>query len=291
MKPFFFIQTQKGIMALLCLFLGHTCICQVAELKEKEQFPQIRIIKKKERQKPYVGLEIIASMLPPAKIKRREGNYRPYSRLQSSYEIGLNYHYDRPKQITFSYGFHLIVGKTNFFLSIPEEDTRAFPYQIDGHRIIELKDVWWAFKFPFMIQKEVQTKKWDNIILKAGVNLMYSPIWDLNVGGGVNDTSNQYIGIYSGFFSGNNKYLPWVNFSLGGCKDLVLKNNNILTLQLIAVISPRAFYRGNYRITIPGQPVATGTYKVYGNSLGLSIQYYFTSSNKKAVKEYLKKGF
>ncbi len=291
MKLSFLIHTQKGVIALLCMLLAYTCIGQVAELKEIEQFPQISSMKKKERQKPYVGLEIIVSMLPPGKIKRQEGNYEPYSRLQSSYEIGLNYHYARPKQITFSYGFHLIVGKTNFFLNIPEEDTRVFPYQIDGHRIIELKDVWWSFKFPFMIQKEIQIRSWDNIILKTGINLMYSPILDLNVSGGVIDTNNQNINIFSGFFSGNNKYLPWVNFSLGGCKDLVLKNNNILTVQLIAVISPTAFYRGNYRITIPGQPVATGTYKVYGNSLGLSMQYYFTGSNKKAVREYLKKGF
>jgi len=291
MKLLFFIKTQKGIIALLCLLYSNICNCQVAELIETEEPQQLNFMKKKERQKPYVGIEIITSMLPPATIKKQEGNYKPFSRLQSSYEIGLNYHYVKPKAVTFSYGFHLIVGKTNFFLSIPDQDTRVFPYQVDGHRIIDFKDVWWAFKFPFMIQKEVQTKKWNNIILKTGVNLMYSPIWDFHIGGGVIDTSNQYIDIYSVFLSGNNKYLPWVNFSLGGCKDLVLKNNNILTLQIIAVISPRAFYRGNYRITIPSQPVATGTYKVFGNSLGLSMQYYFTGSNKKAVKEYLKKGF
>lgn len=293
MKLTFFIQTQKSIITLLCLILPKICICQVAELKEKEESLQITSMKKKERQKPYVGIEIITSVLPPGKIDRQEGNYKPYSRLQSSYEIGLNYHYVKPKAVTFSYGFHLIVGKTNFFLDIPDEDTRVFLYQTDGRRIIELKDVWWAFKFPFMIQKEIQTKKWDNIILKTGVNLMYSSIWDYNIRGEgiIPDTNYQYVSAYSVFFSGDNKYLPWVNFSLGLCKDLILKNNNILTLQLIAVISPTAFYRGNYRITIPGQPVATGTYKVYGNSLGLSLQYYFTGSNKKAVQEYLKKGF
>jgi len=47
-----------------------------------------------------------------------------------------------------------------------------------------------------------------------------------------------------------------------------------------ADISPTYFLEGNYEFTIPNKPVTSGTYKISGSSLGLSVQYIFTGKNK-----------
>jgi hypothetical protein len=288
-----FKQTQKGFTVLLCLFITNAGICQVAPMVEPEVRPEMNIRKKKERTKPYVGIEIASYMLPQAKIKKTEGKYKLRSRLQSAYEIGLNYFYEKPKGIAFYFGFHFIVGKINFFLTVPPEDTRVFLYPPDGSLILEYKELWGAFKFPFLFSKEFNTPKWGDISIRTGFNVMYSGLMtDLGIGGAVNlDSNYNRFELFSTVLKSNNNYKPWVTFTFGGGKNFYLKNKNILCLNVTSDISTTNFYKADYTITIPGQPVSTGTYRVNGTSLGLSLQYIFTGQNKKIIREYQKKGF
>jgi hypothetical protein len=283
--------TQKGLIVLLCLLIANFCKGQQAAIENnnKAQIPDFR--KKEKKKKTAMGIEISSAVLPKAKIIRASGNYKLQSRLQSSYDIGINFIRSISTNTSLSAGIHFVVGKRNFYLNVPDNDVSQF--RVDGLLIVEDKELWGAFRFPILIERKLDSKKWGKVLIKGGLSIRYSGLMpDLRIaGGGVYGPNNQLISIFSGDFSGNNNYKPWITFIVGGGKVFSLKNKNILSLCIQADISGTYFYSGNYEITIPNQPISTGIYKVNGTSLGLSVQYVFTGENKRIVRSYQKKGF
>jgi hypothetical protein len=289
---FYCLKIQKGLATLLAFVLTEFSYSQHVLLVE-DNFSDTVVFFKSEKstKKGNLSIEVTASILPKARITRDEGNYKLKSRIQSSYGLGINYLYDINKSIAVTSGLHFIVGKRNFFLNIPSEDISQ--YNLSGHLIIEDKELWGAFWIPLQLEKKINAKKTGLISLKTGLNLRYSGLMtDLVMsGGGIIDSNNQVISIFSAFFSGNNNYKPWITFLAGVSKLFVLDNHNVLSVGLQADISPTYFLKGDYEITIPNKPVTSGTYKISGTSLGLSVQYIFTGYNKRTVRSYQKKGF
>lgn len=283
--------TQKGQTTLLCLLIANICSSQTTAIEGHESSPIQNFRKEKKINKTTMSIEIISSILPKAKITRKEGKYKLQSYLQSSYDLGLNFIYEANKSTSISTGIHFVVGKWNFFKNFPPQD--LLPYITDGKKMLESKGLWGAFRFPFLFEKKIDSKKNSSLILKTGINIRYSGLMlDLGIGGGgYYDQNGQMISIFSGDFSGDNNYKPWITFLVGGGKVFSLKNKNILSICLQADISGTYFYIGTYEITIPNQPVSTGTYKINGTSLGLSVQYIFAGENKRIIRSYEKKGF
>jgi len=103
----------------------------------------------------------------------------------------------------------------------------------------------------------------------------------------MSDESNEYIlvypppvSIFNSEISARNNGIPWITFLGGLSKSILLNNKNVLSLGVQVDLSPTYFLEGNYEITIPNKPVTSGTYKISGSSVGLSIQYIFTGTNK-----------
>lgn len=287
---YYCLKNQKGLATLLVFLTTKFCFCQVTSssgnlLSNSYKYFNNEMVLKKSN----IGVEITASMLPKAKITRETGNYRLRSRLQSAYGIGINYLYNVNKSLLISSGFHVNIGKWNFFANIPSEDLSR--YNVSGRSIIWSKDIWGAMRIPVLIEKKINTKKAGLVSIKTGINFRYSGFMtDLVMsGGGIIDSSNQVISIFSAFFSGKNDSKPWITFSAGASKLFILDNLNILSVGLQVDISTTYFFKGNYTITIPDKPVTSGTYKISGTSVGLSVQYIFTGSNKRLIREYEKK--
>lgn len=237
------------------------------------------------------SIEITASVLPKAIITRTEGSYRLHSHLQSAYDAGINYIYNFNENLSVSSGLRIIIGKRNFFLNVPSEDLSR--YNLNGHLIIEDKEIWNVVSVPVWFEKRIDTKKAGLIAVKAGLSLRYSGFMNDLVmkGGGIIDSNNYVINIFSAYFSGNNNNKPWLTFLAGLSKLFVLDNQNILSVSLQADISATYFFKGSYSITIPDKPVTNGTYRINGTSLGLSVQYIFTGANKRLVRTYQKNDF
>jgi hypothetical protein len=286
-----FKKTQKGWLALLCLLIANICFSQTAAIEGNGLSPIQNYSKEKNLNKTNIAIEVSSYILPKAKIIKISGNYKLQSRLQSAYDIGVNFICTSSKRTAISYGIHFIVGKRNFDLNVPSEDVRQF--NADGRSLLDDKELWGAFRFPVLIERRLDSKKWGEMLIKAGLSIRYSGLMtDLRIaGGGYYDQNNQLISIFSGDFSGDNNYKPWLTFLIGGGKAFALRNKNILSICLQADISGTYFYTGNYEITIPNQPIATGIYKINGSSLGLSVQYIFTGYNKQLIKSYQKKAF
>lgn len=287
------LKSQKGIFTFLALFsieLGWSQGIISSNNVSNESF--VGAVSRKSIKRGNIGFELTLSILPKAKIKSYEGSYKLKSHLQSSYDIGLNYLYNVKRGVTISTGLHFVVGKANFFLDVPTQDLIRYNI-LDGRKIIESKELWGAFRIPLVIEKKINIKRKNQTLLRAGLNLRYSGLMtDLVIsGGGILDSNNQVISLFSGFFAGKNNYKPWISFLVGAGKVFSLKNKNDISICLQADISGTFFYTGTYEITIPNQPITSGTYKVNGTSLGLSVQYIFTGYNKQLLRSYQKKAF
>jgi len=281
-------QYQKGFLTLLVFSFTKFSFCQLPFTKSDTiSYVSARSNREKVPKKSNFNIEFTASVLPPAKITKDQGNYRLRSHLQSSYDFGFNYHYNLNKDWLISTGVHFILGRRNFLAFIPGPDMPGYSSD-QGAPLIWDKEVWGAVKVPFLIEKKFSSKKIGLLSLKAGLGVRYSGFMlDESVGSAVIDSNNQVIDIFNSSFSVNNNKRPWVTFLAGISKLFILDNYNILSVGIQADISSIYFYKGNYAITIPGQPITSGTYKISGSSLGVSVAYTFTGTNKVLARKYI----
>lgn len=276
------INNPKGFLTFLSFYITATAFCQFTSEFKNDSFNVPGVFKKEKAfKKNNFGIEITASILPKAKITSEEGKYILKSHLQSSYDLGINYLRYINKNFSISTGFHFVVGKRNFFLHIPSEDINGR----DGRYYIEEKELWGSFRIPLLLERNLYTREKNQLSIKAGINFRYSGMMpDEGYGVTVIDSNNQRTDVFNAEISARNNGKPWITFLAGASKSFLLDNKNILSLTLQADISPTYFLKSNYEITIPNQPVTSGTYKINGSSVGLSVQYIFTGANKQIVK-------
>ena len=266
------LQLKVSIVTVFSFFLSSECICQPPEIADSTKTFSYK--------KRSLGIELTASTLPKATIISTGGSYKIKSLLQSSYDLGLNYNRTIKKDLDITAGIHFVVGKWNFYMNVPPEDLG--PSYSDGRRIIELKELWGAFRFPLQVRKRIGKTK--SGFLQGGMSFRYSGLMiDLGVGGSLSDSNNNQTRLFDANFRLNNQYKPWITFLAGAGKALSLKNHNMILACLQADISRSYFLRGDYQISIPNKPISTGLYKINGSSLGLSVQYIFTGANKQMV--------
>jgi len=228
--------------------------------------------------KSNFSIEVVASILPKAKITWNENSkYHLQSYLQSSYDLGINYIRYLNQYLSISMGLHLVVGKRNFFINIPSSDlTNSNPSGL----LIEQKELWGSLRIPLLIEKKI-SNKCNPFSIKTGLNFRYSGMMPDESFVAIRfDSNNQPTEVFNAEISARNNGKPWITFLGGLSKSILLNNKNVLSLGVQADLSPTYFLEGNYEITIPNKPVTSGTYKISGSSVGLSVQYIFTGTNK-----------
>jgi hypothetical protein len=281
------IKNPKYFLTLLSIHFTVTTFPQVKSDFKNDSINRSIVFKKNKLfENPLFGMEVTASMLPKARIRAEQGKYKLRSHLQSSYDAGINYLCYVNKNLSISTGFHFIIGKRNFFVHIPPEDIN---YR-NGRYYIEEKELWGSFRIPLLIEKKLSTSETSPFSIKAGLNFRYSGIMpDEGFGVTVIDPNNQVTDVFNAQISARNNGKPWITFLAGVSKLILLDNKNILSVTLQSDISTTYFLKSNYEITIPNQPITRGTYKINGTSLGLSLQYIFTGTNKQLVKSQKKR--
>lgn len=237
------------------------------------------------------SIQIKACALPKANIKTTEGYYHLNSKLHSSFSAGLNYTTNFNNIWVFYSGLHLNITRSNFYKNVPNSDLPGFSRVEDAPPLIYYKDIYTKLVLPAMIMcrfKFDKTGFWD---IRAGINLNYSGYsQDENIGMSVSDTNNQQVPVFYAGYTSNNNQIPWISYSLGTSRNLYLKNNDLMIIELFLEYSNTPFLKCDYNITIPNKPITRGTYSVTGSCIGLSIEYTFTRANR-VEKELKKKRF
>jgi hypothetical protein len=271
---------HTGISVLLLVVIAKCSAGQVNSIGD--------VMNKGKLDRSDFSFNLSLSVLPPAKITRDQGNYRLQSKLQSAYELGFNYIFNANKTLAFKTGVTAVLGRWNFYSKIPDEDLPGYS-SATGAPLIWSKDVWGAVKLPLIFEQKFKTNRLGSMAVNAGLSLRYSGFnSDVGIGGALLDSNFQTIYVFDSDFSMNNKNKLWTTFLIGISKLVQLKNYNVLSLSLQADISGTNFLTGNYQITIPGQPVTSGTYSINGSSIGISVAYTFTGTNRRLVRKYVK---
>ncbi|MEO7983891.1 MAG: hypothetical protein ABI688_07410, partial [Bacteroidota bacterium] len=82
-------------------------------------------------------------------------------------------------------------------------------------------------------------------------------------------------------FTPNNKQKLWLNYHASGGYSVILKNKDLITIDLVMELSKTKFYRGFYFVQVPGKSKVSGDYSITGSYLGLSASYTRTGAKKK----------
>lgn len=280
---------QKGAYAVLMVLLANCSTAQLNSFQIESGIDDHRIVTTKEKlDRSDFSIDLTLSVLPPAKITRDQGNYRLQSKLQSAYELGFNYIFNANKTLSFKTGVTAVLGRWSFYSKIPDDDLPGYS-RATGAPLIWSKDVWGAVKLSLILEQKFKINRVGSMVVNAGLSVRYSGFnSDLGIGGAVLDSNFQTIYIFDSDFSMNNKNKLWTTFLIGISKLVHLKNYNVLSLGLQADISGTNFLTGKYQITIPGQPLTSGTYSINGSSVGISVAYTFTGTNKRLVRKYVK---
>ena len=244
-------------------------------------------------QKNNISIQIKAEALPKANFKTHEGYYHLFSRPHSSFSAGLNYIFNLNDAWSFYSGLHFNLTKSNYFGNIPPADlTGSGVFISEEPPLIYDKEVYYRLFVPLIAKRRFKFSEsgfWD---VRSGINLNYSGFSsDVGIGMSVGDTNNRQIHFFNSSFKSNNNFKPWISFSLGAAKNFLLKNKNLLAVELFCELSNTDFLKADYEITIPDKPVTRGTYSVTGSCLGLSVEYTFTGVNKRLVHSYQQKPF
>ena len=271
-----FFRNQRGIISLLISFITQLAYSQSTLSSSLNLDGEVSYFKgKTDKKKSNFGFELTANVLPKASISKDSGVYQLRSKIQSSYSLGFNYIMEIRGNLFITTGLQFQIGKKNFFSWILNSD---LPGYSDNGIYIEDKSLWSIISIPLVIERPINRLKINAPLIKAGLNLRYSGYaTDEKIQGSVFDSiSNNKAIIFNADLYSNNNHNPWITFLIGISKRQELKNKNILSFSIQSVLSPVYFLRGRYQITIPRKPISTGTYKISGTSLGLSVQYIFT---------------
>ncbi len=230
--------------------------------------------------KNHISFSIHGSVTTKAKISKTSEKYNVGSSPQPGYEFGLDYH------INFNQSYSLIVGihtgalgrNLEYFISKNEFNP---PMQYDifdnkgSSRDIDL----FYYKLPVSVEKRFFLKKMKLLSLNAGLSLLNTPDIGIEIKSFAFYPNGSSVNFFDGLLILNQDAKFWINFHIGGGYAWILKNNNILSANLIANLSTTKFAKGIYNFTIPGQTPVDGSYSLKGSFIGLGVSYTFTGAN------------
>jgi hypothetical protein len=285
---YYCLKNQKGLITLLVFLISISCFSQEEMFSKRISLSKNDL---EEKRKSKLCIEITSSILSKPAITRDMGNYKLKSRLQPGYDLGLIIKKEMKNDLFISYGVHVTIAKWMYYAKVPSADLPPGYSSADRAPIIWSKSVWGLIRLPVLLEKRIDIKKQSFNSIKSGISIRYSGLEIDELHSVLIDSNNQPAVIFTGDFRGSNDYKPWITFLAGISRIIVFDNKNIFSVGITADISPTYFFKGDYEITIPQQPITSGTYKINGTSLGLSVQYIFTGYNKRTVRSYQKKGF
>ena len=228
-----------------------------------------------------IGVQIQASISPSGNIITSTGKYHLQSRLQSLFGAGVNYQLNFDNYLSLIYGVQINLLSTNYYLHIPDSDLSGF-LSTGGAPQIEDKQVYYKIAFPVMLSYRFLQKVDGYYSLNAGFKVNYSGFSpDENTSTQIADTNYKLQNIFTGKFSSDNNKKPWVTFCAGVARSVHLNSTGDLSIGLMFELSLTKFIKGNYTITVPNQPVTTGSYTVKGSCAGISLLYILPKHERK----------
>lgn len=200
---------------------------------------------------------------------------------QITFEFGFEQHYSISKKFSLSGGLHTAVAVRNFQYRIPgSEFNPPFDSEVFSNKGVS-QEVYFLLKVP--VSGEFRWRYSGNSFLttRAGLSLVYNVLNEETEAHFTQLNNGQMVQyLYLDLIPNNNRR-PWLNYHAGIGYGRILKNRNILNVNLLLNLSFTKFVSGIYRFTVPGKPVVEGAYSFRGSYTGIGVNYTLTKARKK----------
>jgi hypothetical protein len=204
----------------------------------------------------HFSFGIGAHLTQKAKTKKTSGPYKIDSQTQGGFEAGLNYHINfRNKPYSLIIGLHGAASARNYTLFIPRDDfsqPRQDDY-VDNGALTRAFDMY--ISAPVLFEKRWMSHKKNLWTLNAGIALCFYPdeIYE-NWSSYIEDGNGGYTELYNMDLLVSNDFKPWLNYLVTVGHAWTLRNYNMFRVNLQACYSSFSITKGDYKVTVPGQP-------------------------------------
>lgn len=224
-----------------------------------------------------------------AKIKNLSGDY-PFSASRSfSLMIALKYRINFNNKYSLTTGAEAGLIGRNYAVSFKKND---FSPPLTDDRSFSGKDTYYAdlvFSLPILVEKRILYADKKFCYGGAGFRMNFSTGADFDRSSiTLENTNGGFYAVTKVNTVANNDAKPWISFPLNVGHGWLLKNNNLIQLEISSNISFTKYVDGEYEITIPSKPLTKGSYSSTGSYIGLSFSYVFTSANYRIRKAFEK---
>ena len=196
-------------------------------------------------------------------------------------EGGIGYHYSINKKYSIQTGARWGGVMRDIRYYIPgTEFNPPLSYDVRSYKTFDKSGVVY-FRIPCLIERRFFTKPGVYWNAQAGISVLYSFMYEEINESWIGDYNNTSIRYLYAIFTPNNNQKPWLNYHIGGGRNLILKNKDVFRFNLVGEISFTRFFRGNYLFEVPGNAPITFDYGVTGSYVALQASYIRTKARQK----------
>lgn len=229
----------------------------------------------------HFSLQFIYGRSPKAIINPNPHIYNISTKSYECLEGGIGYHYSINKKYSIQTGVRWGGIMRDIRYLIPGADFNPpLSYDIQSYKTFDKSGVVY-FRLPFLVERRFFAKPgkyWD---VNGGASILFSLMNEEINQSSVLDQNNRPIRYLYAIFTPNNNQKPWLNYHIGGGLNRVLKNKDVLRVNLVGELSFTKFFRGNYTFEVPGKPSVNFDYGVTGSYIALEASYIRTKAKRK----------
>lgn len=267
---------MKPLLAIGIIFLFADC-CAVTAQPDYGKYENTDLIYPGK----HLSFYVMAGVGHRAKVSPGYPAYQAGAVPQIAFEFGFEQHYSISKRFSLNGGLHAVGAVRNFQYRIPgTEFNPPFDSEVFSNKGVS-QEVYFLVKVP--VSGEFRWRHRGNSFLttNAGLSLVYSFLNEETEAHFTQLNNGQLVQyLYLDLIPNNNRR-PWLNYHAGIGYGRILKNRNILNINLLLNLSFTKFVSGIYRFTIPGKPVVEGAYSFRGSYTGIGVNYTLTKARKK----------
>ncbi len=228
----------------------------------------------------HISFTLIPLINEKARIKAETGPYTLGSKPVRGVEVGFNYHMNFDVNYSIIYGIHGGVSVRNYSLFVPKEDFTPQETEDFYESTKSTPTVDFYLSLPVLLERRWMAQKgfWN---VQGGVNVRFYPDqFSETISHMKDDNAGSWYDIIRLELEVGRNHKPWIDYNLAGGYSYLLKNRNLIRLNLIANFSNTSITKGSYLIHIPGQLDSKGSYASRHSYLGLALSYLMGTRNK-----------
>lgn len=282
-----FIAKQLTVMRaaiVLAILVFAFSLCPAQEKNDKATNRYERIFGHN-----HISFTAATNWTQKAKTKSTGGPYSVGSQTMRGWEAGFNYHLNfRNKSYSLILGLHGLAIPRNYDIFIPKEDfTPAIQEDYAmNKRLTRTIDM--HFSLPVLLEKRLRGTKNNFWNIDAGIAIGFYPDEIYEGWGSFTFNGQPQTPVYTMDLLVSSNFKPWVNYVVSAGHTWILKNSNMLKVNLQANYTGFTLAKGDYEINVQGNPISTGTYASRLSGAGIAFSYILSSSRKQLMREYKK---